>query len=110
MSANLMKQIRALCTPAYVYLVVSLVIIMVMMLQNRGRHNTYCVGSYQCDVPSTIAVFVGKLIYVAFWTFILHALCKAGYRQVSWVLVLFPFLLFFVMLGFMVTRGIMSSL
>lgn len=102
-----MKFIKKLCTPAYVYLVVSVVAIIVMMFQNSGNVDVYCLGNYECPVPSTALVFLVKFLYVAFWTFILDSICKAGYKQFSWFMVLFPFILFFVLLGLMiVTQGV----
>jgi hypothetical protein len=38
-----------------------------------------------------------KILYVVFWTFILNALCSYGYYQLSWFLLLLPFILFFIM-------------
>jgi len=98
---QIMKSIRRLCTPAYVYLVLSVISIVAMMFQNAGNSSSFCMGDYSCQVPHTGAVFVGQVIYVAFWTFILNAVCKAGYKSFSWFLVLFPFLLMFVALGLM---------
>ena len=96
------KIVKKLCTPAYVYLVISVISILVLMFQNSGNVDSYCMGSYECSVPSTALVFLIEFLYVAFWTFILDAICKAGYKQFSWFLVLLPFLLFFVLLGLMI--------
>jgi hypothetical protein len=96
------KFVKKLCTPAYVYLVISVITIVALMFQNSGNVDSYCMGSYECPVPSTALVFLVEFLYVAFWTFILDAICKAGYKQFSWFIVLFPFLLFFVLLGLMI--------
>jgi hypothetical protein len=102
------KFIKKLCTPAYVYLVISVIAIILMMFQNTGNVDVYCMGNYTCPVPNTALIFLIKFIYVAFWTFILDSVCKAGHKQFSWFLVIFPFLLFFVLLGLMiVTQGAM---
>jgi hypothetical protein len=42
---------------------------------------------------------------VAFWTFILDAVCKAGYKSVSWFLVLFPMILGAVLVGLVLMSG-----
>lgn len=94
--------IKKLCTPAYVYLVISVVAIVVMMFQNGGNSDMYCVGSFECPVPSTTVVFIFEFLYVAFWTFVLDSICKAGHKKFSWFLVLLPFVLFFVLLGLMI--------
>ena len=102
------KFLKKLCTPAYVYLVISVVSIIVIMFQNGGNTDKYCVGSFECSVPSTSLVFFFEFLYVAFWTFVLDSICKAGHKNFSWFLVLLPFLLFFVLLGLMMTtQGVM---
>jgi hypothetical protein len=84
-----------LCTPAYVYLVISLISIIIMALQNTGNSNIFCLGSYSCSVSSTALIFVIKLVYVLFWTWILNLMCRAGAETLSWIFVLLPFVLFF---------------
>lgn len=87
-----MEQVRKLCTPAYVYLVVSVLTVIVMILQNLGNTNEYCVGAYTCEVPSTSLVFLLKGVSIAFWTIVLNSLCQTGYRTLSWLLVILPFI------------------
>jgi len=100
------KFIKKLCTPAYVYLVISIISIVVIMFQNSGNEDIYSIGCFECPVPSTALVFLFKFLYVAFWTFVLDSICKAGYKRFSWFLVLLPFILFFVLLGMLlVTQG-----
>tara|TARA_Y100000816_G_C26099556_1_gene582461 strand:+ start:1340 stop:1681 length:342 start_codon:yes stop_codon:yes gene_type:complete len=93
------KSIRELCTPAALYFILSFVSIIIMSIQNLGNTTEYCLGNYKCDVPSTIIVFVIKAIYVLFFTWVLNLICNAGYKGVSWFLVLFPFIMFFIILG-----------
>jgi hypothetical protein len=96
---KLVESIRKLCSPAYVYLVISVIAVIAIMFQNAGNNNKYCVGQFSCDVPSTAGIFIAKGVYIAFWTFVLNALCKAGYKQLSWFMVLMPFILFFIIIG-----------
>ena len=93
--------IKKLCTPAYVYLVISIISIVILMFQNSGNVDVYCLGNYECPVPSTALIFFIEFLYIAFWTFILDSICKAGHTRFSWFLVLLPFILFFVLLGLM---------
>ena len=87
-----------LCTPAFIYLVFSAIGIILIAFQNHGMSpNMYCVGNVQCPVQSTAPIFIMKILYVVFWTFILNALCSYGYYQLSWFLLLLPFILFFIM-------------
>ena len=88
------KTIQELCTPAAIYFLISIVTLFVIALQNMGNTNKYCVGTYACDVPSTMLVYAIEIIYVLFFTWVLHLICKAGYTSISWVLLLLPYILF----------------
>lgn len=91
--------LRNLCTPAYVYLVISVLAIIIMIIQNYGNVNTYCVGSYSCSVTSTVLIFIIKVLYVLFWTWILNLICRSGSPNIAWFLVLLPFILFFLFIA-----------
>ena len=85
------------CTPATIYLVLSAIGIIMIAFQNYGMSpNMYCVGNVQCPVQTTVPIFIMKILYVAFWTFILNTLCSYGYNQLAWFLLLLPFILFFI--------------
>jgi hypothetical protein len=97
--ANYPSSLKELCTPASLYFVISMIALVMVLFQNLGNNNSYHVGSFSCRVPSTMAVFIVKLIYVLFWTYVLNLICKDGHVGVSWLLVLLPWLLLFVMIG-----------
>ena len=86
----------SLCTPAFIYILLSSVGIIILAYQNYGNRNLYCVGNVNCPVESTTPVFIAKILYVLFWTFILNTLCSYGYYKLSWFILLLPFILFFV--------------
>lgn len=91
--------IRKLCTPALIYLILSMITLAVMALQNIFNVDTYCLGNFECQTTNAIwLIFVIKFIYVLFWTWILNLICKAGYTNVSWFLLLIPYILFFVII------------
>jgi hypothetical protein len=91
--------LKQLCTPAFVYFIISVIALVLVLFQNLGNKNSYNVGSFSCRVPNTTLVFIIKIIYVLFWTYILNLMCKDGHTGLSWLLVLLPFLLLFVMIG-----------
>jgi hypothetical protein len=91
--------LKELCTPASLYFVISMIALVMVLFQNLGNNHSYHVGSFSCRVPNTMAVFIVKLIYVLFWTYVLNLICKDGHVGVSWLLVLLPWLLLFVMIG-----------
>jgi len=97
-----------MCTPAYVYLVISTMALTVMFFQNyylienrfgSPDHNVYCLGSYTCNVNSVSMLFLIKILYVLFWTWVLNLICRAGAPTFAWFLVLLPFVLAFVLLS-----------
>ncbi len=91
--------IKELCTPASLYFVISIIALAMITLQNLGNQSIYTMGSFSCRVPSTAAVFIVELIYILFWTWILNLICKDGHTNISWLLVLLPFILLFVVMG-----------
>ena len=91
--------LRNLCTPAYVYLVISSIALFIMFFQNVGNLNMYCLGTYNCSVYSTPLIFIIKVIYIAFWTWILNLMCDAGATNIAWFFVLLPFILMFLLIA-----------
>jgi hypothetical protein len=65
---------RQLCTPAKVYLIIA-VIASVMMLLRSVRIEAVGI----------------KLLFAVMWTFVLNMLCRHGYRNIAWFLVVFPY-------------------
>jgi len=97
------KAIKALCTPAYIYLIISIIAIIVAMFQNAGRTRTYTFCGYTMNVDNTGIIFLIQGIVVVFWTIVLDSLCKNGFTQRSWLLLALPFI------GFLCTLVAMSS-
>jgi len=91
--------LNSLCPPALLYLVVSLISLIIIAFYNYGNTNVYCVGYYSCPVYNVTLIFIVKLIYIVFWTWVLNLICGAGYSIISWLLVLLPILLYFIMIG-----------
>ena len=94
-----------LCTPAYVYLVISVIALIIMGFQNTGSNTEYCAGSYSCAVSNTMFLFCLKMLYVVFWTWILNLMCKSGASIISWILVLLPILVMFLLIALYMTGG-----
>jgi hypothetical protein len=94
--------LNKLCTPAQLYLFITLFSLVIMIFQNVGTYsNVLCVGTYKChNAPNkSLLVFI-KLIYISFWTFVLQMICKGGYKNFAWFLVLLPIVLFMLLLIF----------
>ena len=74
------------CTPVYVYLIISFISFLMMIGMNLSA--------------AAIMIFVLKVL---FWAFILNIICESGYTNVSWFLVLLPFILMFIFIVFFTT-------
>ena len=96
---NLVGQVRKFCTPARLYLYISIFSMLLIMLQNGGNDAVFCVGQAKCPATNLPAIFIGQALYIAFWTLILQSLCKGGYESISWFMFLFPLIMFFVIIG-----------
>ena len=97
--ANFPKSLKELCSPAMLYFIISMIALMMVLFQNLGNTNSYNVGTFSCRVPNTAVIFIVKFIYVLFWTYVLNLICKDGHTGLSWLLVLLPWILLFVMMG-----------
>lgn len=97
----MLAAINKLCTPAHIYFLISLVSILILAFQNLGNVNKYCVGNYECMVSSTLGVFIVKMLYIIFWTWVLNTLCRAGYNRLSWFIFLLPFISMFILIAMM---------
>ncbi len=88
-----------LCPPAMVYLVISSVLVVLMVIQNVGMEHTYCAGNISCNTSSSVMIFGLKIVYIIFWTWLLNLICGAGWTPLSWILVLVPFIILFLIVG-----------
>ena len=93
------SKLSQLCTPAYIYFIISMLMIVITAIQNMGNSKKYCLGMFSCAVPSVLAIFVVKIIYIFFWTWVLNLICKDGQTGIAWLLLFLPFILLFVLMG-----------
>jgi len=93
------NKLSQLCTPSLVYFVISVIGLVMAVMQNLGNNRRYNLGSFSCQVPSCVAVFILKIVYVLFWTWILNLMCRDGHNEIAWFLVLLPFILLAIIIG-----------
>lgn len=93
------KSLAQLCTPAYIYFILSVLMIVITAVQNMGNKGRYTLGMFSCMVPSCLLVFALKVVYILFWTWVLNLMCKDGHSEIAWLLLLLPFVLLFVAVG-----------
>jgi len=111
------QQIRALCTPAKIYFILSVLFILAVSVTSFfhegviGTTSRY--GMSALGINSMEAFIIATLIKLAFvliWTYILQELCKNGYKNLSWFLILLPFLGVFISTIFAIISKIYHTL
>jgi hypothetical protein len=93
------KSLKELCKPSLIYFIISMIAVVIILLQNLGDNNSYNVGCYSCNVSNTAIIFIFKVVYILFWTYVLNLICKDGHSGLSWLLLLLPFILLFILMG-----------
>jgi len=102
-----MKKYYSLCTPAQIYFLLSIISVLGLVFQNYSNPHSYSVGTYRVNLKHhNFYFFLLKIVYVLIWTFLLDQLCKKGWSNISWFLVLFPFMLMFVIIGLLILVNI----
>jgi hypothetical protein len=98
MFTRIKSTLKHLCSPAFFYFILSCVVLVGTIIQNAGNTRKYCIGNFECNVGNNAVVFLLKVLYIVFWTFVLDYICKSGYTNISWFLVLLPFVSLFILL------------
>jgi len=87
-----MDLLENICTPAVVYLIISMITIMIAIYNN-----------------ARVFSILIKWVFVLLWTWVLNFICKSGYPMVSWVLVLLPYILALLMVSVVVEMSASSD-
>ena len=95
---------KQLCTPAKFYFIIATVSYILMLFQNINCNGRFHLGSYSCP-QNTSVILVVNALYIVVWTWILNLICTVN-KNISWVIVLFPFILLFIGLGIVLINGI----
>jgi hypothetical protein len=75
----------------------SIVGLIMVAFQNMGNNHELMIGSTMLNVENSPVIFIVKLLYILFWTWILNLMCKDGHSGISWLLVFLPFILIILM-------------
>ena len=96
-----MKTFADYCTPARIYLGISVVALVIIVVQNvlNSNSNELCIGVHKCTMSHKIFVLIFKVIYMLFWAWFLNFLCRKGLKKLAWFILLIPFLLIAVLIG-----------
>jgi hypothetical protein len=100
---NSLKLFNSLCTPAQLYLGMSVLAVLTQCYQNVGNPNVFACGLMKASTPINNIFYIAfEVLYVLGWTYLLNILCKKGYKQLSWLLVLLPFIAMFILIGLVI--------
>ena len=86
------NKVRSLCTPAFIFFIISVISLFVMIFDNIENTNSYCIGNVSCNVPNTSMIFIVEIVFLVFWTWLLNFLCSRGYPGLSWFILLLPYI------------------
>jgi len=97
---KLANKFKSLCTPAQLYLGISILSAVTLIIQNCMDPYTLCIGSFSTPSPVHNATyFMIQALYVLFWTWIINKMCNKGWNKLAWLVVLFPIVAMFVLIG-----------
>ena len=97
--------LKNLCTPSMIFFILSVLGFVALIFKNLGNENKLCVGNYNCNVGNTFLALIVNAIYILFWTWVLDLICKAGYSEIAWFVLLLPIILFFVAFGALAVKS-----
>lgn len=104
---SILKNISNLCFPSWIYFIISILVWIILLITNLSQSTHMNIGNYHYHVISTPIMFLMQLIYIIFWTYVLNLICKDGHPEISWILVLLPFIVIFLMAFFIeINRGL----
>jgi hypothetical protein len=93
-----------ICTPAQIYLIVSFILMVLsyfglsaisQQITLNQANNSFLQSlnfTYQKDTRTS---YVVQAVFIVLWTWVLSYLCKKGFSNLSWFLVLLPWILMF---------------
>lgn len=97
---GVISKIQSLCTPAFIFFILSVLSLFIMLFDNLENTHHYCFGNVSCNVANTSTIFIVEILFIVFWTWFLNAICSRGYVNVAWFILLFPYILLFALLLF----------
>ena len=91
-----------LCSPAKFYFIIATISYILLIVQNINCKDRFYLGNYSCQ-QNTGTILILNALYIIVWTWVINTICTI-HKNISWVIVLFPFLLFFICLGIVMMK------
>ena len=94
-----MNYINNVCTPAKLYFIISLILLVISFYYDvtRNEKDKICLGKLSCKLESKTIFYVLNILFILLWAFILNLLCSFGWSKLSWFLFLFPYIILGIM-------------
>ena len=97
---GIINKVQSLCTPAFIFFIISIISLFVMLFDNLENTNSYCFGNVSCKVANTSTIFIVEILCLLVWTWFWNFICSRGYPNFAWFILLFPYILLFALLLF----------
>tara|TARA_B100000963_G_C22623641_1_gene671219 strand:+ start:940 stop:1344 length:405 start_codon:yes stop_codon:yes gene_type:complete len=91
---KLPKEIRKLCNPAKVYLLLSMISVIIYLISMFNMHSTIIEAEPEGEGVHryTLMGLFMKIIFMILWVYILNYICQFKYgKKIAWFIVLLPF-------------------
>ena len=87
---NIISNVRDLCSPALIYLVVSIILLIESLIYNEDRST---INDQNKKNNMHIMNIILGIVIITFMTFLMNKLCASGYNKLAWtILVLYIFI------------------
>ena len=90
-----MNFINNFCTPAKLYFIISLILLVISLYYDLTRNDKdkICLGKLSCKLENKPVFYILNVLFILLWAFILNLLCRFGWSRLSWFLFLFPYII-----------------
>jgi hypothetical protein len=90
-----MNFINNFCTPAKLYFIISLILLVISLYYDitRNDKDKICLGKLSCKLENKPVFYLLNVLFILLWAFVLNLLCRFGWSKLSWFLFLFPYII-----------------
>ena len=90
-----MNFINNFCTPAKLYFIISLILLVISLYYDLTRNDKdkICLGKLSCKLENKPVFYLLNVLFILLWAFVLNLLCRFGWSRLSWFLFLFPYII-----------------
>lgn len=103
------RNYKNLCNPAKLYLFIFVFCIIILFINNLGNYSSFYIGTMNFTLVQFIILILIKILYAFIWIWILQKICSLKYTNLSWFLVLFPYILVFISSIFIYNKKLLTN-